>query len=60
MGRFDRFRKKIRQADEDFGITAEDGSTEADQALQEREILEEELRKKREQERHAPSWEWTF
>ena len=50
MGLFDRFRKKIRQADEDFGITAEDGSAEADQALQEREILEEELRKKSEQE----------
>ncbi|MED5273371.1 MAG: signal recognition particle-docking protein FtsY [Candidatus Thermoplasmatota archaeon] len=50
MGLFDRFRKKIRQADEDFGITAEDGSAEADQALQEREIFEEELRKKREQE----------
>ena len=50
MGLFDRFRKKIRQADEDFGITAEDGSAEADQALQEREILEEELRKKREKE----------
>ena len=50
MGLFDRFRKKIRQADEDFGITAEDGSAEADQALQEREILEQELRKRREQE----------
>ena len=28
MGLFDRFRKKIKQADEDNGITAEDGSAE--------------------------------
>ena len=27
MGLFDRFRKKIKQADEDYGITVEDGST---------------------------------
>ena len=33
MGLFDRFRKKIKQADEDYGITAEDGSAEAEHAL---------------------------
>ena len=48
MGLFDRFRKKIMQADEDFGITVEDGSAKAKQALQERELLEEKLRKKKE------------
>ena len=47
MGLFDRFRKKIKQADEDFGITVEDGSAEAEQALQKRESLEEDLRKTR-------------
>ena len=50
MGLFDRFRKKIKQADEDFGITAEDGSAEAEQALQKRESLEDGARKTREQE----------
>ena len=50
MGLFDRFRKRIKQADEDFGITAEDGSAEAEQALQKRESLEEDIRKTREQE----------
>ena len=34
MGLFDRFRKKIKQADEDFGITVEDGSAEAEKAMQ--------------------------
>ena len=50
MGLFDRFRKKIKQADEDFGITVEDGSAEAEQALQKRESLEEDLRKTRKHE----------
>ena len=49
MGLFDRFRKKIKQADEDNGITAEDGSAEAEQALRKRESLEEGRRKTREQ-----------
>ena len=47
MGLFDRFRKKIKQADEDNGITAEDGSAEAEQALRKRESLEEGRRKTR-------------
>ena len=50
MGLFDRFRKKIKQADEDYGITAEDGSAEAEHALQKRESLEADIRKTREQE----------
>ena len=50
MGLFDRFRMKIKQADEDYGITAEDGSAEAEQALQNRLSLEEDIRKTREQE----------
>ena len=50
MGLFDRFRKKIKQADEDNGITAEDGSAEAEQALRKRESLEDGRRKTREQE----------
>ena len=50
MGLFDRFRKRIKQADEDFGITAADGSPEAEQALQKRELLEEDIRRTREQE----------
>ena len=49
MGLFDRFRKKIKQADEDYGITAEDGSAEAEHALQKRESLEADIRKKKEQ-----------
>ena len=49
MGLFDRFRKKIKQADEDNGITAEDGSAAAEQALRKRESLEEGRRKTREQ-----------
>ena len=48
MGLFDRFRMKVKQADEDYGITAEDGC-EAEQALQ-KESLEEDIRKTREQE----------
>ena len=50
MGLFDRFRKKIKQADEEFGITAEDGSAEAEQALQKRVSLKEEIKETREQE----------
>ena len=50
MGLFDRFRKRINQADEDLKITAEDGSAEAEKALQERELMVEKLRKTREQE----------
>ena len=50
MGLFDRFRMKIKQANEDYGITAEDGSAEAEQALQNRLSLEEDIRKTREQE----------
>ena len=50
MGLFDRFRKRIKQADEDYGITAEDGSAEAEHALQKRESLEADIRKTREQE----------
>ena len=53
MGLFDRFRMKIKQADEDYGITAEDGSAEAEQALQNRLSLEEDIRKTREQEDHG-------
>ena len=49
MGLFDRFRKRIKQADEDYGITAEDGSAEAEHALQKRESLEADIRKKKEQ-----------
>jgi fused signal recognition particle receptor len=37
MGLFDRFRKKVKQADDDTSIIAEDGSEEADQAIAERE-----------------------
>ena len=44
MGLFDRFRKRIKQADEDYGITAEDGSAEAEHALQKRESLEADIR----------------
>ena len=50
MGLFDRFRMKIKQANEDYGITAEDGSAEAEQALQNRLSLEEDIRRTREQE----------
>ena len=49
MGLFDRFRKKIKQADEDYGITVEDGSAEAEHALQKRESLEAEKRRTKEQ-----------
>ena len=49
MGLFDRFRKKIKQADEDHGITVEDGSVEAEHALQKRESLEAEKRRTKEQ-----------
>ena len=49
MGLFDRFRKKIKQADEDYGITVEDGSVEAEHALQTRESLEAEKRRTKEQ-----------
>ena len=45
MGLFDRFRKKIKQADQEIGLTAEDGSAEAEDALQKRETLEAEIRK---------------
>tara|TARA_B100000945_G_C20415760_1_gene615043 strand:- start:434 stop:1696 length:1263 start_codon:yes stop_codon:yes gene_type:complete len=45
MGLFDRFRKKVKQAEEEVGITADDGSAEAEEALQTREFLEAELRR---------------
>ena len=37
MGLFDRFRKKVKQADDDTSIMAVDGSEEADQAIADRE-----------------------
>jgi len=39
MGLFDRFRKKVVQADEEARITAEEGTAEAEEALQIRESL---------------------
>ena len=45
MGLFDRFRKKVKQAEEEVGITVDDGSAEAEEALQTREFLEAELRR---------------
>ncbi|MBF92270.1 MAG: signal recognition particle-docking protein FtsY [Euryarchaeota archaeon] len=40
MGLFDGFRKRVIQADDDVGITAEEGSEEAEEALQMRETFE--------------------
>jgi len=39
MGLFDRFRKKVKQADDDSSIMAEEGSEEADQAIAVREAV---------------------
>ena len=54
MGLFDRFRKKVVQADEEARITAEEGTAEAEEALQIRESLKARQNRIREQIEEVP------
>ncbi|MED5273558.1 MAG: signal recognition particle-docking protein FtsY [Candidatus Thermoplasmatota archaeon] len=59
MGLFDRFRKKVKHAEEDLGITVEEGTAEAEEALQIREDIEDMRLLRREKERRERSKEDT-
>ena len=62
MGLFDRFRRKIVEAEEESGITAEEGSAEAERAIAFREKAKRDATEKREEftppaEQSTPVWE---
>ena len=62
MGLFDRFRRKIVEAEEESGITSEEGSAEAERAIAFREKAKRDATEKREEftphaEQSPPIWE---
>lgn len=60
MGLFDRFRKKVIQADEEVGLTAEEGTKEADEAIAKRgaALRKEKEEQHKEENEKAPDSQW--